>query len=317
MALFLNTQKLNHWIPKLIEESEKELILIVPYIQTSENIINALNEADTNGVEITLIYRENKLSEHEKNKLLLLKNINLLHHPNVHCKCYYNGDLLITGSMNLYEYSEKNNREMGMLMHRHSIEEDKNTINRDRKEVFDDAILEIRQIINSASLEKASEKAKQSAFKIDIIKTDEELARDFCDRLNKAFLNKKFKPFKNIDKNNFGRIVIKGSVTIKWYAKCDNFFDKVDVVFEDNRIAITFNLEEVDLKKLYTAWESVYDEFEFHGFKYYWNSLDQDLFLYRHDNFDWSDENNQQKKYAKYNEGITAIINKYRELANK
>jgi phosphatidylserine/phosphatidylglycerophosphate/cardiolipin synthase-like enzyme len=60
MALFLNTPKLNYWIPKLIEESKEELILIVPYIQTSENILNALNVADNKGVEITLIYRENK-----------------------------------------------------------------------------------------------------------------------------------------------------------------------------------------------------------------------------------------------------------------
>ncbi|WP_372758107.1 phospholipase D family protein [Mariniflexile sp.] len=99
-----------------MEESKEELILIVPYIQASENVLNALKIADNNGVEITLVYRENKLSDLEKNKLLALKNINLLHHPNVHCKCYYNGDLLIVGSMNLYEYSEKNNREIGMLM---------------------------------------------------------------------------------------------------------------------------------------------------------------------------------------------------------
>jgi hypothetical protein len=46
MAIFLNTPKLNYWINRLIKESQKELILIVPYIQTSQNIFNALVKAN-------------------------------------------------------------------------------------------------------------------------------------------------------------------------------------------------------------------------------------------------------------------------------
>lgn len=313
MALFLNTPKLNYWIPKLIEESEEELILIVPYIKTSKNIINALKKADSNSAEITLIYRENKLSDQEKNKLLSLKNINLLHHPNIHCKCYYNGDLLIIGSMNLYEYSEKNNREMGVLMHRYTIneEEEDNKFYSDHKRNFDNAISEIREIINGASLEKASVKAKQSAFKIDIIKTDEEITRDFCDDLNKFFLNKKFIPIKKVSKGDFG------NTSTNWYAKCDNFFDKVDVVFEYNRVAITFKLDERELKNLYAVWMQLYDEFEFYGFKYYWNGANQDLLIYKHNNYDWSSESAQLNWEKKHKEVIEAVISKYRMLANK
>jgi hypothetical protein len=157
----------------------------------------------------------------------------------------------------------------------------------------------------------ASDKAKQSAFKIEIIKTDEEIARDRCDRLNKSFLNKKFKPIEGKQQNHFS-----GSSRY-WYAKCDNFFDKVDVVFEDNRIAITFNLEFEELNALYSAWQRVYSEFEFHGFKYYWNGSSQDLLLYKHDSFDWCDVIDDTDLYAKHNEGITSVINKYRQLARK
>jgi sugar-specific transcriptional regulator TrmB len=91
MALFLNTQKISHWLNEIISGAEKELILIVPYIKTSNNIFESLQDADDRGVEIILIYRENKLNEKEKIKLFSLKNITILHHPNIHCKSLMSG----------------------------------------------------------------------------------------------------------------------------------------------------------------------------------------------------------------------------------
>ncbi len=46
MAEFLNTQKFREYLPKLIETAEKELVIISPYIQTSELIINLLKKAE-------------------------------------------------------------------------------------------------------------------------------------------------------------------------------------------------------------------------------------------------------------------------------
>jgi hypothetical protein len=46
MATFLNTSLLNEWIPKLIEASSKELIIIVHYIKTSDRMYNYLHEAN-------------------------------------------------------------------------------------------------------------------------------------------------------------------------------------------------------------------------------------------------------------------------------
>ena len=40
MAKFLNTTLLNEWIPKLIDETERELVIIVPYIKTSDKMYN-------------------------------------------------------------------------------------------------------------------------------------------------------------------------------------------------------------------------------------------------------------------------------------
>lgn len=307
MAVFLNTNKLNYWIPKLISEAESELILIVPYIQVSPSIFKALKAVNNEGVDITLVYRENKLSKEERIKLSSFENLTLLHHPNIHCKCYYNGDLLILGSMNLYEYSEKNNREMGILFHHKMMKDlDKNTegYDSDNKTIFDDAILEIREIINGAQVEKLSETGKAKNFKIDIIKTDEEIEIEKCNRLNNYFLNKKFKAFEETENN--------------WVSKCYNYFDKIHVLIEQNRIAIQFNLPEEEIKPLYQTWMSTYQEFEFPSIKYYWNYHSSNLLIYKDSkSFDWENLGREEKYHQKLIEGINNIISKYRLISKK
>lgn len=69
MPVFLNTELLNHWIPRLIQETMRELVIVVPYIKTSENLFKELKNANERGVESTIIYRENKLSDFEKRNL--------------------------------------------------------------------------------------------------------------------------------------------------------------------------------------------------------------------------------------------------------
>ena len=100
--------------------------------------------------------------------------------------------------MNLYEYSEKNNREMGVLLHKKmmkDLDEGSEGWDSDNKVIFDDAILEIKEIINGAQVEKISEKGRSKNFKIEIIKTDEEIAIEKCYSLNNHFLTRKFKLF--------------------------------------------------------------------------------------------------------------------------
>lgn len=118
MAEFLNKKKLLEWIPKIIETAEKEVIIISPYIQVSEKIFSLLKDAEKRGVEITLIYKEGELSDKEKNKFNEIENLNLLYHSNLHSKCLYNEKYLMITSMNLYEYSQRHNRKMGILFRR-------------------------------------------------------------------------------------------------------------------------------------------------------------------------------------------------------
>ena len=87
-------------------------------MQLSDRIYQCLVAANKRGVETVIIYRENKMKPRERAMLDVIDNLNLMHHPNIHAKCFYNEDYLLIGSMNLYEYSEKNNREMAILFER-------------------------------------------------------------------------------------------------------------------------------------------------------------------------------------------------------
>jgi hypothetical protein len=304
MAIFLNTDKTTNCIKEIISTCQSELIMVVPYIKISQNIFQELYEADNRNVDITLIYREDKLTRTEKEKLLSLRNLNLLHHPNIHCKCYYNGELLLVSSMNLYEYSEKNNREMSILLHREDMDDsDGERSYSDNDKVFADAIDEIREIMNGSTIEKTNG-SKTNSFEIEIVKTDEELEIERCNRINQHFINKKFKPFEYR--------------TNVWFSMCSNYFDKVDVVFEGHRIGIDINLPDDEKEELFKRWKTVYNEFEFQGFKYYLNYHTAPIYIYRDSRFDWdSIQNDYPVYYKKLKQGIDSVIEKYRKVSGK
>ena len=64
---------------------------------------------------------------------------------NLHAKCYLNEKMAVIGSMNMYEFSEKNNREMGVLVTR---EHD--------PDVFEDAWNETKSIYAEVKFESST-----------------------------------------------------------------------------------------------------------------------------------------------------------------
>lgn len=264
MPKFLNTKGLINWIPKIINETERELVIITPYMQLSDAIYECLVNANKRGVETIIIYRENKLSDKDKAKLLAIDNLNLLHHPNVHAKCYFNENYLLIASMNLYEYSEKNNREMGVLLHKIDIEEDdkleswRNTIDDDS--VFADALDEILEIKNGAELEKMSRETLEEGFEMEILKTKKEKAEDRLKLYNKVFVHKKFVLDSNCKRGDENSFI------------CKSYIDKVDLKVT-NRFEFCFNVEDNKLKNSfdYFKYQKKELEYKFEGFKFYWN----------------------------------------------
>lgn len=262
MAKFLNTDLINQWIPRLISESQKELLIIVPYIKTSNLTYQLLFEADQRGVEITVIYRENKLNQSEKEKLNKLKNLNLLCHPNIHAKCYFNEKNMIICSMNLYEYSELNNREMGVLLYKENVD---TLYEIDDPMIFQDAIEEIQQIFNSSQFEKYSLKAQNQGYKKELIKSDKDLAEERCKRLMGIFVNKKFEAQEQ---------------GASWVPICRNYYDRIDLSLE-HRAVIKINFDENRLLKIYNSFKPYNQEGLIPGFKFYWSYHLGAITLYR------------------------------------
>ncbi|WP_017495739.1 phospholipase D family protein [Flavobacterium sp. WG21] len=241
MAEFLNTDKLREQLIKIIETAQDEVVLISPYIQTNTLLLEELEKADNRGVVITIVYKEGKLSDFERKKLIKFKNLNLLSHPNLHSKCYFNEIYLIITSLNLYDYSQRNNREMGVLFRR--TDEERNGLSdyktgQDDDGFFQDAILEMKSIINGSEVEKEGQKTKEKGFEIQIAKTNYDLILEKCNLYNKYSKNKKFVPFQSGE---------------DWYPKCENFLDKVDLVIEGRRSLIYLNFDEKRCEEIFNV----------------------------------------------------------------
>ena len=294
MAKFLNTKLQSEWISRLIDETERELILLVPYIQLSDKLLKALRYANSRGVESLIIYRESKLSPKEREKLLSISNLNLMHHPNLHAKCYMNENYLIIGSMNLYEYSEKNNREMGVLFSRKTIEEKEIFLDNDNEDVFQDAIHEIKLIVNSAQMERPSDETKNDGFEFDIIKTPKERSLERCKTLNKYFSTKTFHSV--IHDNDYAEM-------------CENFYDKIDLIHVGNGFRFCFNYSEDRTKNILTQLSEKYEEDFISDFKFFVSLKYGNINLYQlYNSSFWNQDNAKKAILDKYNEGIEKTL---------
>lgn len=300
MPKFLNTHGLSEWIARIIDETERELVIISPYLQLSDRIYKKLLDANNRGVETILIYRENNLKEADRMKLYAIDNLNLMHHPNIHAKCIYNENFLLIGSMNLYEYSEINNREMGVLFHKIDLPEFNDVgwgSNHDNDYVFEEALEEILEIKNGAEMQRPSRETVALGFELDILKNKQEKREEFVRMINTVFLHKKF-----IVAENDGFI-------------CKSYLDKVDVTWH-YRMEFLMKFEEGILNTRYNIYKSKMKDLEFsiQGFKMYWNQPDCILLYDDIKHHLWNNLNSEIEKLELRKKGIDEMIRFIKQL---
>jgi len=157
MAKFLNTSATNYFLEELIKSAKDRLILISPFLRLNDRIKELLEDKNRLKIDVRVVYGKSELQPGEISWLTELSYLRTSYCKNLHAKCYLNEELCIITSLNLYEFSQINNNEMGVLIRR---SED--------AELYKDAYEEAQRIIRISdevriSVETVEKKAESTA----------------------------------------------------------------------------------------------------------------------------------------------------------
>jgi hypothetical protein len=131
VAEFLTTRGTSSAIEKIINDAEDRLVLISPFVKIPDTLFQNLKVADRRPVKITLVYGKDELKPDVKNQLKQLNNLSLRFLKELHAKCFFNEECMVITSMNLYDFSEINNKEMGVLV---TVKDDPDVFEKAREE---------------------------------------------------------------------------------------------------------------------------------------------------------------------------------------
>ncbi len=115
MPAALDTEGINAALVDVVEYSKEYLILISPFLKFAPKIKKLIENASERGVNIVVVYGKHELSNDEMDWLRKLKNIQISYLENLHAKYYGNEEASILCSMNLYDFSQINNDELGVF----------------------------------------------------------------------------------------------------------------------------------------------------------------------------------------------------------
>lgn len=164
MAKFLNTSGNNFFLEELIKNAKERLILISPYLRLNDRIKELLEDKDRLKIDIRIVYGKSDLHPDEIKWMQKLDYVRVSFCKNLHAKCYVNESECIISSLNLYEFSQVNNNEMGILVRKY-----------EDNEVFKDAYEEAQRIIRiSDEIRITLDEVKAEASPVSEMKENEE-----------------------------------------------------------------------------------------------------------------------------------------------
>lgn len=141
MAKFINTRKAVSEIEDLIRNAGERLILISPYLKLSKDFKELLAYRNSKDKITTVVFGKQELNPDEMKFLQGLRFVILKYNEDLHAKCYVNDDKMVITSLNLYEFSMANNKEMGVLIDKNDPAD---------SQLFEDAFKEV-DFINQTS----------------------------------------------------------------------------------------------------------------------------------------------------------------------
>lgn len=186
MIQFLTTTGIAAQIETIIRSAKKEIVLVSPFLKFTTNFIQRLQTADKRGVAIHVVYGKEDLQDEAKEALRKLDNLKLYFFKHLHAKCYFNEQSMVISSMNLYEFSEKNNREMGVLVTK-------------GEEVYHQAEMEAHSLMDHATKKSLKKPRRKDRSKSSYTRTSSRKAkkRGYCIRCRQAITHDPTKPYCN------------------------------------------------------------------------------------------------------------------------
>jgi phosphatidylserine/phosphatidylglycerophosphate/cardiolipin synthase-like enzyme len=139
VAKFLSTTATNYRLEELIKDARERLIIISPYLKFNERFKTLLEDKDRMKIDVRIVYGKSELAPQEINWLGSLESVRTSFRQNLHAKCYLNEQVAIITSMNLYEFSQINNDEMGVFI-----------VRDEEPELYRDVYEEAQRIIRSS-----------------------------------------------------------------------------------------------------------------------------------------------------------------------
>ena len=181
MAEFLTTYGTSSRIEEIMIYAKREIYLVSPFLQLSRTFHERLKDASENKVKISIVFGKDELNPKERNSLAKVQNLDLFYCENLHAKCYFNESKMVITSMNMYEFSEKNNREMGVFI---DSQNDTELFESSKREAF--SIIKSAEPINLNKSDRLTPKEQEyKKYLAEPINDYNQRDRGYCIRCNK------------------------------------------------------------------------------------------------------------------------------------
>ena len=126
-------------LEEIIKNAEERLWLISPFLKVTPRIKQLLEDVNRLKIDSRVIYGKNELHPEENNWLKSMTSIRTSFCKDLHAKCFMNESEVLLTSMNLYEFSQINNYEMGILVSR-----------KEDPDLYEEIYLEARRILRAS-----------------------------------------------------------------------------------------------------------------------------------------------------------------------
>lgn len=170
MALFLDSTEITAKLHRLIAEADQFLYLVSPFIRLHHRLEDELEtKKRQKDLKVVVLFGKNpddplrSMSEYDFSFFLDFPNIEIRYHEHLHAKLYASEDAALITSMNLYDFSQNNNIESGVMLLSPDCNTRTKAFGTDVDEhAYTDAIATYRRIFERSMLIHPSAKATKS-----------------------------------------------------------------------------------------------------------------------------------------------------------